>query len=64
MSGQNYDHNTSIDKTRRTNNGHVEVVGRAYNDDKSPYRRQFNENTDDKHQPIMNKPRAKIIKGN
>ncbi|CAF4820808.1 unnamed protein product [Rotaria sp. Silwood1] len=52
------------DKTRRSNNSNVEVVGRAYTDEKHPTRRLSNESNDDKQQqPIVNKPRAKIIKG-
>ncbi|CAF3886418.1 unnamed protein product, partial [Rotaria sp. Silwood2] len=52
------------EKTRRSNNSNVEVVGRAYTDEKNSTRKLSNETIDEKQQPIVNKPRAKIIKGN
>ncbi|CAF4271311.1 unnamed protein product [Rotaria socialis] len=64
LSGQNHDNHSTNDKTRRPNNNHVEVVGRAYADEKISTRRLLNEKNDDKQQPIASKPRAKLIKGN
>ena len=53
----------NLDKIPRLNNPYVEVVGRGYADEKSPNRRVSNENPDDK-QLLVNKSRAKILKGN
>ncbi|CAF1150733.1 unnamed protein product [Rotaria sordida] len=54
---------SSNEKIRRLNNSNVEIVGRAYTDEKNSTRKLFHEIIDDKQQPIVNKPRAKIIKG-
>jgi hypothetical protein len=59
-----HDHHSTGEKSHRINNSYVEVVGRSYADEKYPTRKLSNENIDDKQQQIVNKPRAKIIKGN
>ncbi|CAF0871745.1 unnamed protein product [Adineta ricciae] len=64
LSGQNYDHQHSNEKTiQRGNNRYVEVVGRGYNDEKASSRRLSNDSTEDKQHVSGAKSRAKIIKG-
>jgi hypothetical protein len=55
---------SSDEKPHRLINSYVEIIGRGYADEKHPTRRLSNENTDDKQVQTVNKPRAKIIKGN
>lgn len=52
-----------IEKIPRLNHPYVEVIGRGYADEKHPNRRLLTDNADDK-QSTLNKPRAKILKGN
>jgi hypothetical protein len=62
-SRQTHDHTSTNGNTHRTTNTNVEVIGKGYIDEKIPLKQLFPEPIDDK-QPIVNKPRAKIIKGN
>ena len=63
-SGHMHDHHSTGEKSHRISNSYVEVVGRSYADEKYPTRKLSNENIDDKQQQTVNKPRAKVIKGN
>ena len=60
---QAHEHPPNGGNTHRLSNPNVEVIGIGYMDEKSPAKQLFNDFIDER-QPAINKPRAKLIKGN